>query len=109
MTTSSSLSFGYSIRPRTTSSQAVTPSSGMRKRIAPSSSYALPSATSCVGDASAVVHPVELEGERAVPVDPEPVERLLDLVDRLDNLAARIGVLDPEQEFAALHAGRKAS
>ena len=33
------------MRPRIASSQAVTPSSGMRKRIAPSSSYAAPSAT----------------------------------------------------------------
>src|SRR5438309_1898117 len=45
-TRSSSFSFGNSMRPRTASSQAVTPSSGMRKRIAPSSSYALPSSTS---------------------------------------------------------------
>ena len=90
------------MRPRTTSSHAVTPSSGIRKRIAPSSSYALPSATSCVGDAAAVVHPVELEGERAVPVEPEPAERVLDLVDRLRHLAARVGVLDPEAELAAL-------
>src|SRR5918992_6095383 len=47
MTRSSSCSFGNSMRPRIASSQAVVPSSGMRKRIAPSSSYALPSATSC--------------------------------------------------------------
>ena len=38
ITRSSSCSFGNSIGPWTTSSQAVTPSSGMRKRIAPSSS-----------------------------------------------------------------------
>src|SRR5689334_21599155 len=45
-TRSSSFSFGNSTRPRTASSHAVTPSSGMRKRIAPSSSYAFPSSTS---------------------------------------------------------------
>ena len=33
----------------------------------------------------------------AVPVDPEPAQRALDLLDRLGNLAARVGVLDPEQ------------
>ena len=46
-TRSSSCSLGNSTRPSTASSQPVTPSSGMRKRIAPSSSYAFLSATSC--------------------------------------------------------------
>src|SRR5205085_8414219 len=40
------LSFGNEIASRTTSTHDVSPSSGMRKRIAPSSSYAFPSATS---------------------------------------------------------------
>src|SRR5439155_10583642 len=42
------------------------------------------------------------ERDRPVPVDPEPVEGLLDLLDRLGYLAARVGVLDPKQAFAAL-------
>ena len=46
--------------------------------------------------------PVELEGHRPVPVDPEPAQRLLDLLDRLRDLAARVGVLDPQQALAAL-------
>ena len=74
----------------------------MRKRIAPSSSYAFPSATSCSRDAPAVVEPVELEGHRAVPVEPEPAQRVLDLVDRLRDLAARVRVLDAQPELAAV-------
>ena len=49
-----------------------------------------------------LVHPVELEGDRAVPVDPEPPERLLDLLGGLGDLAARVGVLDPQAALAAL-------
>ena len=44
---------------------------------------------------------VELEPRRAVPLDPEPAERALDLLDRLLHLAARVGVLDPQQALAA--------
>src|SRR6266540_2753336 len=46
MTRSESCAFWNSILPLTASSQAVTPSSGIRNRIAPSSSYAFPSAAS---------------------------------------------------------------
>ena len=53
-------------------------------------------------DLAAVVHPVELERVVAVPVEPEPAERLLDLFDRLSHLAARVRVLDPKLELAAL-------
>ena len=67
----------------------------------------LPRGDELVGNAAAVVHPVELERERAVPVDPEPAERLLDLVDRLGDLAARVGVLDPEPDLAALMPGEE--
>ena len=49
---------------------------------------------------AAAVHRVELERDGAVPVDPEPRERSLDLLDRLRDLAARVGVLDPEQALA---------
>ena len=45
MTTSSIVSFAISIGPSTRSSQAVEPSSGIRKRTAPSSTYAAPSST----------------------------------------------------------------
>ena len=47
-------------------------------------------------------HPVELEGDLAVEVEPEPAERLLDLAYRLGDLAACVGVLDPQVELAAL-------
>ena len=40
----------------------------------------------------------------AVPVDPEPRERPLDLLDRLGDLAARVGVLDPQPALAVLAA-----
>jgi hypothetical protein len=53
-------------------------------------------------DLPAVVHPVELERVVAVPVQPQPAERLLDLLDRLRDLAARVRVLDPQLELAAL-------
>ena len=57
-----------------------------------------------VGELSRPRHRVELERDRAVPVDPEPLQRALDLVDRLGHLAARVGVLDAEQALAALAA-----
>src|SRR5262245_14676145 len=41
------------------------------------------------------IHDVELERRLAVPLDPEPAERALDLLDGLRDLAARIRVLDP--------------
>ena len=78
------------------------PSSGIRMRIAPSSSYALPSATRRCGLLAAVLHAVELEGDLAVPVEAEPAQRLLDLLGGLGDLAARVGVLDPQPELAAL-------
>ena len=49
----------------------------------------------------AALDPVELEGRRAVPVDAEPGERALDLLDRFGDLAARVSVLDPQQALAA--------
>src|SRR5207248_2364648 len=50
----------------------------------------------------AALHPVELEGDGTVPVQAEPAQRLLDLLHRLRDLAARVRVLDPEPELAAL-------
>ena len=59
------------------------------------------------GQRAAAVHRVELERHRPVPVDPEPRERALDLLDRLGDLAARVGVLDPEQALALPPAGEE--
>ena len=100
MTRSSSWSFGNSIRPRTASSQAVTPSSGMRKRIAPSSSYALPSATSCC--ASSRQRSIASSWKVTGPSQsiPSHCERALDLLGRLLDLAAGVRVLDPQQALA---------
>ena len=78
------------------------PSSGMRMRIAPSSSYASALVEQALRLLAAALHAVELEGELAVPVEPEPAERLLDLVGRLGDLAARVRVLDAQAELAAL-------
>ena len=101
---SSSSAAGNSIRPLIASSQPITPSFGIRIRIAPSSSYALPSATSRAASDAAALGAVELEARLAVPLDPEPAQRLLDLPHRLGHLAARVGVLDPQQALAALAA-----
>src|SRR5262249_22546602 len=54
------------------------------------------------GRLATLLHHVELEGRLAVPVDAEPAERALDLLDGLGDLAARVRVLDPEQAFAAV-------
>ncbi len=51
---------------------------------------------------AAVLHAVELKGELAVPVHAEPAQRLLDLIRRVFHLAARVRVLDPQAELAAL-------
>ena len=99
---SARFSFANSIRPRTASSHETVPSSGMRKRIAPSSIVRLALGDELLAEAARVVHAVELEVHGPVPVDPEPAQRLLDLLDRLRDLAARVGVLDPQQALAAL-------
>ena len=106
MTTSSIVSFGISIGPSTRSSYAVEPSSGMRKRIAPSSTYAAPSSTSRC--ASAWHAPsVELERDLAVPLEPQPPQETLDLLRRFGHLAAGVRVLDPQEELAPLVAGEE--
>src|SRR5207247_6048816 len=48
----------------------------------------------------AALVPVELEGDGAVPVEPEPAQRALDLLHRLRHLPARVRVLDPQQALA---------
>ena len=45
---------------------------------------------------------VELERHFAVPLEPQPAQRLLDLLGGLGHLAPGVGVLDPQQELAAL-------
>ena len=55
-----------------------------------------------VGELARLAGRVELERHVAVPVDPDPPERVLDLGDRLRDLTARIRVLDPEQALTAL-------
>src|SRR4029453_4564078 len=46
------------------------------------------------------LHDVELEPRLAVPLDAEPAQRALDLLDGLRDLAARVGVLDARQRIA---------
>ena len=53
----------------------------------------------------APLHAVELVRDLSVPVEPEPAERLHDLLRGLGHLAARVRVLDPQAELAALVAG----
>jgi hypothetical protein len=48
------------------------------------------------------LEPVELERDVAVPVEAEPAERALDLLDRLFHLPARVRVLDAEEELSSL-------
>src|SRR5439155_24747185 len=50
----------------------------------------------------AAFQPVELEGDRPVPVEAEPGERLLDLARGLLHLPARVRVLDAEAELPAV-------
>ena len=60
-----------------------------------------------LGDCARVVHAVELERDLPVPVEPEPAERLLDLLGRLVDLARGVGVLDAQPELAALVPGEE--
>ncbi len=50
----------------------------------------------------AALEPVELERHFAVPLEPQPAQRALDLLGGLGHLAAGVGVLDPQQELAAI-------
>jgi len=47
-----------------------------------------------------------LERHRTVPVDAEPAQRLLDVVDGLGHLAGGVGVLDPEADLST-HVARE--
>ena len=50
---------------------------------------------------------LRLEDRLAVPVDPEPLERLEDLRDVLRRGALAVGVLDPQHQLAPLAAGEQ--
>ena len=103
MTRSARFSFSNSIRPRTASSQrdrALVRHAGSGSRPRPRTPC--PRRRAARASSAHLVHPVELERDRPVPVDPEPAQRLLDLLDRLGDLAARVGVLDPQAALAAV-------
>jgi len=53
----------------------------------------------------APLHALELVRDVAVPVEPEPAKGFHDLLGRLCDLAARVRVLDPQAELAALVPG----
>ena len=57
----------------------------------------------------AALDPIELEARVAVPLDPEPAQGALDLLHRVGDLPARVGVLDPQQALASVPAGDRAS
>ena len=107
MTTSSSCSFGNSIRP----AHGVVPARhalvGHAEADRALVLVRLALRDEPRGELAAAVHRVELERHRAVPVDPEPRQRALDLLRRLLHLAARVGVLDPQQALAAPAAGEE--
>src|SRR5207248_1915689 len=54
-----------------------------------------------LGELARLVHSVELERDRAVPVEAQPEQRPLDLLGRLRHLATRVRVFDPQQAFTA--------
>ena len=60
-----------------------------------------------VGELARLVGRVELERHVAVPVDPDPPKRVLDLLDRLGDLTARVRVLDPQQALTPLLTGEQ--
>ena len=107
MTRSSSDSFDISMRPSTTSSHAVDTLVGHAE-----ADRALVLVRLALGEQAprlllAALEPVELERDRAVPVEAEPAQRLLDLLRRLGDLAGRVRVLDPQPELAAVVTGKK--
>src|SRR5215213_9281332 len=56
---------------------------------------------------AAALHPLELEGDLTVPVEPQPAQRLLDLRRCLRDLAVRVRVLDSQVKLAALMPGEQ--
>ena len=101
MTTSSSCSFGNSIRPEHRVVPACDALVGHAEADRALVLVRLALRDQAGGELAAAIHGVELERDRPVPVDPEPRERALDLLDGLGDLAARVGVLDPQQALAA--------
>ena len=107
MTRSSIFSFGYSIRPRIRSSQAVVALVGHAHADRALVLVGLVLVDEALRLFAAALHAVELERELAVPVEPDPAQRLLDLLGRRVDLAARVRVLDAQPELAALVAGEQ--
>ena len=58
-------------------------------------------------DVGALGLPIAGRGRPLVPVEPEPPHRLDDLADVLLGGARAVGVLDPEDEDAAVAAGER--
>src|SRR4029077_20919001 len=58
-------------------------------------------------DVCALLQPVELKRHLAVPIEPEPAKRILDLLRRLLHLAAGVRVLDPKPKLPALVSGEQ--
>ena len=56
----------------------------------------------CLGDLGMPIGAFELKDGIAVPVDPEPAQPREDRVDRGLSRARPVGILDPQQEFAAM-------
>ena len=69
--------------------------------------YAWPPASSCSTTSPWRGGALRLEDRLAVPVDPEPLERLEDLRDVLRRGALAVGVLDPQHQLPALTAGEQ--
>ncbi len=93
------------MRPRTMSSQ---PGRALVRHAEADGALVLvgvPVGEQLAGDVLVASEAVELERDLAVPVEAEPGERLLDLRDRVLDLAAHVRVLDAQQELAALVTG----
>src|SRR5579875_2299093 len=97
------------MRPRITSSNAVSPSSGTRRRTAPRSSGTprKPRSKPCLAlnaltSSAVALGALRLEDRALVPVEPEPAQRVDDLLDVLRGGALAIGIFDPQHEHARL-------
>ena len=51
--------------------------------------------------------PAELRNRIAIPIEPEPRQAVHDGADRVLGGTGAVGILDPEQEFAAVVAGKE--
>ena len=69
-----------------------------------SSDRRAPLSTICVRDLGVAIGARELEDGVAVPIEPEPAHPVEDRVDRRLGRARAVGILDPQQELAAVMA-----